>query len=169
MAEVFLGLGSNVEAPRHLRCALNELSAAFGEIRVSPVYQNPAVGFEGDDFLNLVVGFETQLAVEPLKAVLNDIEGRAGRERRAARYGPRTLDIDLLLYGNEIRQSPRLPHPDILKRAFVLRPLGDLAGHRRHPVTGNTYAEHWLDFECPRDRLVEVELSEPVDSDQSKS
>lgn len=169
MVDVFLGLGSNVEAPRHLRSALDELSAAFGETRVSPVYRNPAVGFEGDDFLNLVVACETRLEIDPLKALLHDIERRAGRERRTAHYGPRTLDIDLLLYGDEIRQSPRLPHPDILKRAFVLRPLADLAGQRRHPESGMTYAGHWSAFAGPRDQLVEVKLVEPVGSGESKN
>ncbi len=169
MAEVFVGIGSNVRAPRHVRSALRELAAEFGEIRASPTYRNPAFGFEGDDFLNLVVGFETNIAVDPLVERLHDIERKAGRKRAEARFGPRTLDLDLLLYDDEIHSSPPLPRPDILKRAFVLRPLADLAGGRRHPVTGRTYADHWLAFEGPRDQLKQVELSEPAGCSKSKN
>lgn len=169
MAEVFVGIGSNVQAPRHIAAALRELAAEFGEITASPVYQNPALGFVGDDFLNLVTGFETSLAIEPLNERLHEIERRAGRDRQEARWGPRTLDLDLLLYGDEIRKSPPLPRPDILRRAFVLRPLADLAGQLRHPLTGKTYAEHWAVFEGPPGQLTRVELSEPAGCGESKS
>ena len=120
------------------------------------------MGFDGDDFLNLVVGFRTDLDIEALSARLHDIEREAGRKRGEARYGPRTLDLDLLVYGDEVRQSPPLPRPDILKLAFVLRPLADLAGDRHHPVTGKSYKEHWAAFEGPHDQLKRVELSEPA-------
>lgn len=168
MAEVYLGLGSNVAAERHIGAALAALEATFGPIRASPVYRNPAVGFEGNDFYNLVVGFETKLAIEPLKVLLHEMELRAGRARTEPRFGPRTLDLDLLLYGDETREAPKLPHPDILKRAFVLCPLSDLAGDLRHPVTGRTFSEHWLAFAGPRDQLLQVKLPEPPGSDESK-
>ena len=160
MTEVFIGIGSNVEPEKHLRAAAGLLRQRFGSVRFSPVYRNQAVGFEGDDFLNGIAAFETGLGVEALNAVLDGIELQCGRERGAARFSPRTLDLDLLLYGDSVSETPvRLPRKEILKYSFVLKPLADMAGTKRHPVTGRTYAEHWKEFTGEGGALTPVALS----------
>ncbi|HEU5397829.1 MAG TPA: 2-amino-4-hydroxy-6-hydroxymethyldihydropteridine diphosphokinase [Gammaproteobacteria bacterium] len=145
--EAFVGIGSNVEPEQRVRQAVKLLRERFGAIRLSPVYRNAAVGFEGDDFLNLVAAFETALDVDALNAALDEIELACGRERGAARFTPRTMDLDLLLYGDRVSAAPvKLPRPEILKYAFVLKPLADLVPDRRHPGTDSTYAELWARY-----------------------
>lgn len=145
MSRVYLSLGSNVDAGTHVRLGVRELRRRFGPIDVSPVYRNKAVGFEGEDFLNLVVGFDTEAPIASILEEIGAIHALAGREREADRFVPRTLDIDLLLYGDVVTDGPpvRLPRRDVLDYSFVLKPLADLAPGDRHPVTGDTYAAHW--------------------------
>jgi 2-amino-4-hydroxy-6-hydroxymethyldihydropteridine diphosphokinase len=147
MTRVYLSLGSNIEPEKHLRTALMELRERFGELAVSPVYRFPAVGFVGPDFLNLAVGLDTEL--EPL--VLNDwlhaLEDRHGRRRDVPRFSDRTLDIDIVLYGDRVLQGPgnlEIPRSD-LKHAFVLKPLADIAPDARHPVSNKTLASLWAE------------------------
>ena len=157
--EVFVGIGSNVEPERRVLQSVKLLRERFGMIRLSPVYRNAAVGFEGDDFLNMVVAFGTDLEVTQLNAALHEIELACGRERGAARFAPRTMDLDLLLYGDRVSAAPvKLPRPEILKYAFVLKPLADLAPDRRHPGTDSTYAELWARHPGNRDGMKVVLL-----------
>lgn len=159
MSEVFVGVGSNVEPERRIREALRLMRQRFGALRISPVYRNPAVGFQGDDFYNLVVGFQSNGQVAALNAALDEIEEQCGRLRGGPRFAPRTLDLDLLLYGDLVTESPvRLPRREILKYAYVLKPLVDLAADRRHPVTGRSFAEHWREFDAAAEPLVPVPL-----------
>lgn len=168
MPEVFVGIGSNVSPVMHVRRAVAELRREFGDVAISPAYRNPAVGFEGEDFLNLVARFETSLGATALVDVLHKIEKRCGRQRDEERWGPRTLDLDLLTYGKELRDVPPLPRADILKRAFVLRPLADIAPDGRHPGNGETYAALWSKFKGDSGALQRVELAEPDGSPVSK-
>lgn len=168
MTEAFVGVGSNVEPRRHIRAALQELHREFGHVAVSPVYQNPAVGFVGDDFLNLVVRLEVGLSLNELIRRLQAIEARCGRERSEERWGPRTLDLDLLTFGEQVSERPPLPRADVLKRAFVLRPLAELAPAARHPVNGRSYAELWDQFDQDSCSLTLVNLREPGGQKQSK-
>ena len=158
MPEVYVALGSNVEPEHHLELALGELEAAFGLLTMSGVYRNAAVGFEGDDFLNLVVGFSSTGSARAIVEQLDIIESSCGRERGEARFAPRTLDLDLLLYGDDIVDEPelRLPRPEILEYSFVLKPLADIAGERRHPVNGQTFAELWAEFDHDQHPLMPV-------------
>lgn len=148
MPRVYLGVGSNLEPGKHLRLAVRELRRRFGTLDVSPVYRSAAVGFEGRDFLNLVVGLDTSLSPAELVEVIESIHRLAGRERGRERNVSRTLDIDLLTYGEDVRQGPptSLPRADILDYAFVLKPLADLAPEDIHPETGRRYRDHWEDM-----------------------
>lgn len=160
MTTVFIGVGSNVEPERRVREVVRRLRVRFGELRISPVYRNPAVGFKGDDFLNLVTAFETEESAAEVHAALDEIERECGRVRGGPRFAPRTLDLDLLLYGDLIADSSplRLPRREILQYAYVLKPLADLAPERRHPLSGRSFATHWREFSGQKQGLVAVEL-----------
>ncbi|MDE2070068.1 MAG: 2-amino-4-hydroxy-6-hydroxymethyldihydropteridine diphosphokinase [Gammaproteobacteria bacterium] len=159
MTTVFVGIGSNVEPEQHVRAAVQRLRQGFGTLQISPVYRNPAVGFQGDDFLNLAVVFETAAGAAEVHAALDAIELQCGRVRGGPRFAPRALDLDLLLHGALVTESPlRLPRPEILKYAYVLKPLADLAPGHRHPGTGRSFAEHWREFAGKDQPLVAVTL-----------
>lgn len=160
MTEAFVGIGSNVEPEKHVVQAVKLLRARFGELRLSPFYRNPAVGFQGDDFLNGVAAFDTALGVAELSQALDRIELDCGRERGAARFAPRTLDLDLLLYGDLVTEAPvKLPRKEILKYAFVLKPLADIAGTKWHPLAGRTYGELWAKFSSEGNSMTVVTLA----------
>ncbi len=141
-----VGLGSNLERSKNLRLGVAELRERFGPLLLSPVYRSPAVGFDGPDFYNLVAAFDTDQAPDELVAAIEDIHRRAGRDRRGERLSSRTLDIDLLLYGDCVQDEPPLPRDDVLEYAFVLKPLVDIAPELRHPVSGRTLLDHWRDM-----------------------
>lgn len=145
MARIYVSLGSNVDRELRIREAVDALRESFGEIELSPVYDTVAVGFEGDNFLNLVAGFESSLAVEKVAAEFHDIEERLGRDRSGPRFGNRAIDLDILLYDDLILDVPgiHVPRPEILVNAFVLKPLQDIAPDFRHPQTGQSFAELW--------------------------
>ena len=147
---IYLGLGSNIEPERNLGLAIRELRDKYGDLEISAVYRSAAVGFEGDDFLNLVVGLRSD--DEPLE-ICDEIErlhNLVGRERGSEKWAARPLDIDLLLYNDEvIEERPvRVPRSDILEYSFVLRPLAELAPDLVHPVTERTMLEHWKEFDA---------------------
>ncbi|MCU7904665.1 MAG: 2-amino-4-hydroxy-6-hydroxymethyldihydropteridine diphosphokinase [Candidatus Thiodiazotropha sp. (ex Epidulcina cf. delphinae)] len=146
---VWLGLGSNMAPTRHLPEALRDLGDLFGELSVSPVYESEAVGFAGDNFFNLVVGIRTTLTPRELVASLKQVEERHGRHRSDKKYVSRTLDIDLLTYGDQVINdgSIQLPRDEILHYAFVLLPLSEVAGSEVHPRTGRTYDQLWEVFD----------------------
>ncbi len=159
--DVYVSAGSNIDAPLHLREACTRLAARYPGLKVSPVYRSAPVGFSGDDFLNLVVGFRTADSAAQILGFLDSLHEQAGRQRDAPRLSPHTLDLDLLLYGDCISEHrPQLPHPDILHCAYVLAPLADLAPEARHPVDGRRYAELWAAFD-PRSQPVRREAVNP--------
>ena len=98
MADVYVAAGSNVEPEKNLARALDELEKKFGALAISPAYRNPAVGFAGEDFINLVVGFRTTDSPAQLKQQLERIETDCGRPRDATKWGPRTMDLEMLMY-----------------------------------------------------------------------
>jgi 2-amino-4-hydroxy-6-hydroxymethyldihydropteridine diphosphokinase len=160
MAAVFLGLGSNESPEENLRLAVSELTSRYGDLTVSAVYQSRSVGFEGADFLNLVVGLQT--ADSPLD-ICNEIElihNLAGRIRGSDKWESRPLDIDLLLYNDLVqdKRPVRVPREDILQFSFVLRPLAELVPDQLHPVTGKTFHEHWQDFDAESHPLRETSV-----------
>jgi 2-amino-4-hydroxy-6-hydroxymethyldihydropteridine diphosphokinase len=163
VVDVYVSAGSNVAPEENLRLACRELTRRFGPLAMSGVYRNPPVGFTGDDFLNLVLRFRT---AEPPAAVVAELERLhelAGRVRGLERFAPRTLDLDLLLYGDAIitEHAIRVPRDDIVKYGFVLGPLAELAPDLRHPVNGQTMTELWAAFDqrkYPLERVGDLAL-----------
>ena len=150
MATVYLGLGSNASPQKNLRLALRELETRYGELAVSRVYRSAAVGFDGADFLNLVVRVQTEDSALAICDGIEHIHSLAGRVRGGDKWASRPLDIDLLLYNDLIDcdRPVRVPRDDILKYSFVLRPLAELAPDQVHPATGKTMLEHWQEFDA---------------------
>ncbi len=148
----YISLGSNLgNRAYYLQKAIFSLGDLAGEIgAISPVYQTAAWGFEGEDFLNACLALHTKLPPESLLQCLLQIEAAAGRERdTSGGYRSRTLDLDLLYYGNQIIRTEALtiPHPSLEKRRFVLRPLADIAPQFYHPVLRKDHRN--LLQECP--------------------
>ena len=145
--KVYVGLGSNLGEREHLiRSALAELAQvpATAVVRASSLYDSEPVGeIEQPPFLNAVAQLETDLPPQRLLWHLHLIEARLGRVR-ARRWGPRTIDLDLLFYGQTVldEEGLTLPHPEIVHRGFVLAPLVELDPGFVHPVTGLTLIEH---------------------------
>ena len=160
MPRVYVSIGSNIDREHNVRGAVRELAARYGTLALSPVYESRAVGFTGGNFYNLVAGFDTGEPVESVKETLDRIESQFGRTREENRFGARTLDLDLLLYGDTVRHDDRvdLPHPDIRRYAFVLRPLADIAPDGRHPETGLVYVKMWEQFDKNKQELTAVDF-----------
>lgn len=151
MPRAYIGVGSNIDRETNIRSGMQELQALGSVDRVSPVYESKAYGFEGENFYNLAVCLATDLVPAILVERLRHIEDRHGRARQVPRYSSRTLDLDLLLYGDMVCHDDKLdiPRKDILTCAFVLRPLADIAGACRHPEKGITLREIWAGFNRP--------------------
>ena len=160
MVTVCLGLGSNIDAEKNLRLAVAQLRIRFGDLTVSPVYRSAPIGFEGPDFLNLVLALTADTPPLEVLAEIERIHELAGRSRGPDKFSSRPLDIDLLLHGNTVDPTPplRLPRPDVLEYGFVLRPLADIAPELVHPVSGRTIAEHWREFDVDSHPLTLVDL-----------
>lgn len=158
MSTAYLGLGSNVDAERHIRIAIQALQDEFGELALSPVYRSEAVGFEGDDFLNLAACIETDKSPLELRDFLRALEQAHGRDRNTPKWSDRTLDIDILLYDDLVIYDDELeiPRKEILKFAHVLRPLADLAPNLVHPVERRTISAIWASSACRDARLERV-------------
>ena len=150
MAKVYVSVGTNIDRDRNVASALAALAREYDGLEQSRIFETQAVGFSGDLFYNLVVAFETAQSPQQLSAVLNRIEDAHGRDRQAGKFSNRSLDLDLLLYNDLIVDEPgvTLPRPEILENAFVLRPLAEIAGDRKHPVTGVSFAAMWDQFDA---------------------
>ncbi len=143
MTRVYLSFGSNIDREHNIRSGLDALARHFPQLLLSPVYESSAVGFDGEAFLNLVVAIDTELSVGELSAMLRAIEADHGRTRGEKKFASRTLDIDILTYGDAVGviDGVELPRDEILKHAFVLKPLADIAPEERHPLLQKNYAE----------------------------
>ncbi len=146
-ALAYIALGSNLgDRAAHLRQAVDGLRATAGvDVRgVSTDFENPAVGGPpgAPSFLNAVAAVETILPPHELLETMLEIERSLGRVRRA-KWEPRVIDLDLLLYGDQLIDEPGLtvPHPLMGERRFVLQPLAEIAPSLRHPKTGKTIAQ----------------------------
>ena len=139
----YLSLGSNVSPDKNIQFALDQLSQIFGETVSSSIYKTKAVGFEGSDFLNLVVKIETGLDPERLIDRLQGIEEMTGRITGTKAFNDRTLDIDVLIYGDYINPDLNIPRDEILMYGFVLEPLAELNPEGLHPIERVTFIELW--------------------------
>ena len=150
MANVYLGLGSNISPVDNLRVGIAELRRRYGDLRISTVYKSVALGFDGDDFLNVVVQLRSEETPHAICEEIELIHNLTGRERQGHKWEARPLDIDLLLYNDLVMDDPpvRVPRRDILVYSFVLRPLAELAPDLVHPVTGDTMLSHWQQFDA---------------------
>jgi 2-amino-4-hydroxy-6-hydroxymethyldihydropteridine diphosphokinase len=145
----FISIGSNIDKEIHIPASLNALQQQFGALTVSSIYESEAVGFLGDVFHNLVVGFDSELDVKSVAKQLRQIELDNGRTRDSQKFSARTLDLDLILYDKLIISDGRLqiPRDEIERYAFVLEPLAEIAPDLTHPVSGFSYAELWQRFD----------------------
>jgi 2-amino-4-hydroxy-6-hydroxymethyldihydropteridine diphosphokinase len=145
MSTAWLGLGSNVNAEANIRAGIEALREEFENVGLSPVYTSTAVGFDGDDFINLVARVETGLQPTELRQFLRDLEDRYGRKRDLPKFSDRSLDIDILLYDDLVLLSPilEIPRAEILKFSHVLKPLADLEPDLMHPTELRPMSEIW--------------------------
>jgi len=164
VTQVLVAAGSNVEPHANLRRALDALAAHYPGLRRSTAYRNPAVGFEGEDFINLVVGLETSDHVQDVLGHLHEAEALCGRARDAPKWAPRSMDLDILLYGDRVCDEPGLvlPRPDLVRRAYMLGPAAEIAPDTLHPTLGVTLAELWRNIAPADHPLVAVDLGWPA-------
>lgn len=161
MAHVFLGVGSNIERERYITAGLDALQGLFHHLTLSPVYDSPAIGFQGQPFLNLVAAVQTELPLLEMAMQLRHIEVEYGRPANATRFSPRHLDIDILTYDDVVGSfgAVTLPRDEILERAFVLRPLSELSPDSLHPVLKRSYQSLWAAFDRADQPLRKVDFA----------
>lgn len=165
MTTVSLSLGSNIQRYFHINRGLNELEAAFGNLQCSPVYESASVGFDGSPFLNMIAAVETELALSDVVRILKDIEDRNGRDRSGPKFSARTLDIDVVTFGDAVGEveGMTMPRPELFKNAFVLLPLADIWPDRQVPGRDQTYRELWLSEGNHKQQLSTVNFRRDAD------
>lgn len=148
MTRGYISIGSNINKDEHIPASLRALEQAFGELIISSIYESEPVGFTGDVFYNLVVGFDSDWEVKTVAKQFRQIELDNGRTRDSRKFAARTLDLDLILYGDLVINDGRLqlPRDEIERYAFVLEPLAEIAPNLKHPVSHISYAELWDKF-----------------------
>jgi 2-amino-4-hydroxy-6-hydroxymethyldihydropteridine diphosphokinase len=146
---VFVAAGSNVDPEENLARACAEIERSWPDARFSRAYRNAAVGFDGPDFINLVVGFSTAQPLSAVIARLHAIETQCGRPRYAPKWASRTMDLDVLLFGDLVEKTAEytLPRTDLLKRPYMLGPMAEIAPEVVHPTAGRTIGELWREFD----------------------
>lgn len=145
----FISIGSNIDKDIHIPSSIAALQKQFGKITLSSLYETEAVGFEGSDFINLIVQFDSDLEAKSVAKILRQIELEHGRTRDSRKYAARTLDLDLILYGDLIINDGRLqiPRDEIERYAFVLEPLAEIAADYLHPISKKSYAQLWREYD----------------------
>jgi len=149
MPKVYISIGSNIDRDKNILASLKALEHNFGKLTISSIYESEPVGFTGDAFYNLVVGFNSELGAKEVAKLLRQIELDNGRARDSQKFSARTLDLDLLLYNDLILNDGRLqiPRDEIERYAFVLEPLAEIAPAIKHPINHLSYAELWEKFD----------------------
>ena len=149
MTAVYVSIGSNINRENSIRFAVHALESQFGCLTLSSVYETAAVGFVGDPFFNMAVGFNTELTVKQVLAILHIIEACSRRKQRQKKFEPRALDIDLLLFGSHISAEPcvNIPRDELTHYAFMLEPLAEIAGDVSHPKLSARITDLWSAFD----------------------
>jgi len=159
MARLYISLGSNVERQYHVKSGLTALEQLFGPLTLSSLFASKAVGFDGAEFYNMVIGATTELNIEQVATALRDIEFANGRQLDAKKYSPRTLDLDLLLFDDLILEYPaQIPRAEITENAFVLWPLAEVAPELQHPILKQSYQQLWQGYD-KKQQLTKVSFS----------
>ncbi|WP_375751422.1 2-amino-4-hydroxy-6-hydroxymethyldihydropteridine diphosphokinase [Vibrio sp. HN007] len=144
MTTAYIGVGTNIERKKHVKAAIQELSKIDKSLIVSPIYECKAVGFNGPVFYNLVIRLNTAFTLTEFSHCLRNIEFSWGRKENAQKYQDRTLDLDILLFGEQVsKANPEIPRNDIYKYPFVIQPLYDLAPDLVVPGSGERVREIW--------------------------
>lgn len=161
MPRVYLSIGSNIERYQHVTAGLDQLNACFSPLVISSVYESESVGFNGNPFLNLVVGLDTDLEMGVLSALLKGIEDDNGRVRGGPKFAPRTLDVDILTRADQVGcfAGVQVPRDEILTNAFVLWPLAEVAPLINHPVVGKNYQTLWREYDKSTQKLRPVSFN----------
>lgn len=148
MTIAYISLGSNIEREYHIQAAITELKKLGTSFRVSQIFEAEPVGFCGPNFYNCVAAIDTSLPLDRLQQTLKQLELQYGRAPDAQKNQSRTLDLDILLFGNVVQDAtPVLPRPDLYKFAFVLLPMMELCPEQAVPGDGRTIAQLWHSFE----------------------
>ena len=155
MHRVYVSIGSNIEPAQHVRLAVAALQGRYGELIISSVYESESVGFAGENFLNLVVGFDTAQSVDEVNKSLHHIEDEQGRDRSGPRFSSRRVDLDLLLYDDLCMNAGKLvlPREEITENAFVLWPLAEIAPEVMHPLLHKSMSVLWNEFDKQKQQL----------------
>lgn len=151
MPQIYISLGSNIKREHYVTQGLHALAKAFNipfeQLTLSSLFESDAVGFNGANFYNMVVGLSCEQSIEEVANILRSVEYAHGRDLNAQKFSPRTLDLDLLLYDDLVLEIPvQIPRDEITKNAFVLWPLSEVAPELSHPVLNETYQELWQNY-----------------------
>lgn len=160
MPKLILSLGSNVDAHSNIGAAIQALRIEFGDLNLSTVYESEAIGFRGENFLNLVLSADTEKPLEEIVSSLKQIEDSMGRNRSLPKFSDRTIDIDILIYGDEngANCGLNLPRAEVLTNAFVLQPLAEILPGLANAQTGQTYQQLWEQFDQASQKLWPTDL-----------
>ncbi len=157
---VSLSIGSNQNAEHYILRALNALQQRFFKLTISSVYESVAVGYVGHNFLNLVVVLNTTESLASLAGFLKQLEDENGRVREQSRFSARTLDVDILTYGDleGVHKGIMLPRPEVTQNAYVLRPLAEVGGRLVNPQYQCSYADLWQQYDKSRQKLWPIDF-----------
>ena len=160
MPALSLSIGSNVDAANNIRQAVKALRNEFNNILCSTVYESEAVGFDGDNFLNLVAVIDTDKQLSAILKFVKQLEDRLGRDRAQPKFSDRRMDIDILTYGEETGAECGivLPRSEITKNAFVLLPLSEMLPEQINAETGVSNAQMWQDYDKSQQKLWPIDF-----------